>query len=300
MASDEFGDVKEATLLPVSETEFADWRRKQGAKVINSEGRYWEAKPRGFYHAIHWMARMRASQAVPPSTLTWGFRTTLCDADRPAANGSMPVHLLTDVVNYDINTLASKKRNKLRNCQKKVQVVELLKPDFLKCTGYEVYQSALQRTGYGQKLSHAGFRATVERYFDLPNRLVLGGLVEAKLRGYVFAYALGDTAYIDAVNLHSAALSSNIGTCLIFNVVQACRRAGNIREVVYGLDTPEDRKLTVYKVEMGFPVVQVPTRVRLPPVVDAIIRLLRPFAYYRLTGHLTSMASRKTHLLGPA
>jgi hypothetical protein len=281
----ELGDAEEATLWPITESEYALWRRNHGAKIINSGGRYWEAKPWGFYHAIHWMARMRASEASAPSNLAWGFRTTLHDDDRGIANGSMPIHLLTDVENYDISVLSSKKRNKLRNCRKKVNLVQILKPDLLKQQGYQVYRSAQQRTGYGRKLTLDEFHNIVDGYFNLKNQLVLGGLVNGELGGYVLANALGDTAYINAVNLDSAALSTNIGTCLIYSLVQACRRSGCIRKVVYGQDTPEDRPLTLYKVEMGFPVVHVPSRVWLAPIFKTIVRHHRPYAYYRLTGN---------------
>jgi hypothetical protein len=228
---------------------------------------------------------MRASEASAPSNLAWGFRTTLHDDDRGIANGSMPIHLLTDVENYDISVLSSKKRNKLRNCRKKVNLVQILKPDLLKQQGYQVYRSAQQRTGYGRKLTLDEFHNIVDGYFNLKNQLVLGGLVNGELGGYVLANALGDTAYINAVNLDSAALSTNIGTCLIYSLVQACRRSGCIRKVVYGQDTPEDRPLTLYKVEMGFPVVHVPSRVWLAPIFKTIVRHHRPYAYYRLTGN---------------
>jgi hypothetical protein len=196
----------------------------------------------------------------------------------------MPVHLLTDVENYDIKALDSKKRNKLRNCTKKVKLIELRQPDLIRQQGYQVYRSAQQRTGYGRKMVPNEFKNTVEHFFGLKRKLVLGGMVDGKLGGYVFAYAVGGTAYIDAVSLDSDALSTNIGTCLVFNVVQACRRAGCIREVVYGQDTPEDRSLTEYKLSMGFPVVHVPARVWLAPVLKTLVRIRRPHAYYRLTG----------------
>lgn len=286
MASNGVGDADEAVVKAVSERELAQWRLEHGGKVVKSGGRYWEAMPWGFYHGLHWMARMEASQARPPSALAWGFRTTLRDEDSAMANGTMPVHLLTDVGNYDIYSLKPRFRTKLRKSEKETEVVELLEPELLKQQGYEICLSAQERTGYGRKPSRSEFERTVDNYFSLEGKVVLGGMVDGKLGAYVFAYAVGGTAYIDTVNVHSRALRSNVGTPMMFRLVQACQRPGNITEIVYGQDTPEDPNLTRYKLAMGFPVVQVPARVWLAPVLRTIIRMRRPHVYYRLTGQL--------------
>lgn len=284
MASRGFGDADEAVLQPATERELARWRRAHGGNVTEARGRYWEAMPWGFYHGLHWMARMGAAEARPPSALTWGFRTTLRDEDSDQANGTMPVHLLADVANYDIYSLKPRFRTKLRKSERETEIVEIREPDSLKKHGYEVCLSAQERTGYGRKLSRSEFENVVDHYFSLKGKVVLGGLTEGRLGAYVFAYAIGKTAYIDAVNVHSGALRSNVGTPMIFRLVEACQRAGMIREIVYGQDTPEDPDLTRYKLAMGFPVVHVPARVWLAPVLRTVIRMRRPHAYYRLTG----------------
>ncbi|HSC29063.1 MAG TPA: hypothetical protein VLD67_17435, partial [Vicinamibacterales bacterium] len=84
--------------------------------------------------------------------------------------------------------------------------------------------------------------------------------------------------------VHSAALQTEVGTGLVFEFVQACRRSGLVREIAYGLDVPSDRSLKQYKEKMGFPVVRIPTRHWLVQPARAVIRRWRPEVYYRLTG----------------
>jgi len=285
MSGQQTRDVEDAVLVSLTEEERAAWRREQGVKVIEHCGRYWEEKPVGFYHAIHWMARMTQKEAARPATLCWGFRTTLCEADRPMCNATLPVHVLNDIQSYDIQALSSRRRNKVRNCRKYAQIVELHKPDILREQGYEVLVSAHQRNRYGELPSLAQYRSSIESLFNPRRGLILASLIDGRLGGYVTAYAVGSTAYIDSVQLATAGLWTNMGTGLIYELIRAFRRSGTIKEVIYGLDSPEAPTLVKYKEEMGFPVIHIPAYSWIMPFMKEYIKDRRPFVYYRLTGH---------------
>ena len=114
--------------------------------------------------------------------------------------------------------------------------------------------------------------------------VVLAGLIDEKLGGYLCGKAIGGTAYIDTVLLATEALPTNIGTGLVFDFVQRCKQSGQVAEVVYGLHTPEDPRLVAYKENMLFPVVRVPTRVWMLPGIGSALRRWKPGVHYRLTG----------------
>jgi hypothetical protein len=199
---------------------------------------------------------------------------------------AMPVHLLSDVANYDMTTLPSKRRNQLRKCQKEVELVNLTGPALLEREGYEVFRSARQRLGVAHIPTESEYQAGLRRN-DLTqdgNWLVMAGLVDGRLAGYLDGYAVDGTAYVQSVFLATDFLSSNVGTGLAFEFVQACRRSGEVREVVYGQHFRENQTLDVFKEGMGFPVQHVPTRVWVLPVLKSLIRWKSPGAYYRLIG----------------
>jgi hypothetical protein len=273
-----------AELRVLSEDELAAWRRAKGMRLVRQRGRWWEEVKPGFYQAIHWMARQRLGEIERPTAFCWGFRTTLHDEDAAAANGWLPVHLLSDLGRYDFDKIPSKLRNKLRKCWKTNEIVEVIEPTVLGDQGYEVRCSVHQRTGMWQPPSKEEYVAGLDDYLGNPCRLVLAGLCEGRLRGYLDAFAVDGTAYIDHLYVHSAALQTEVGTGLVFEFVQACRRSGLVREIVYGLDVPSDQSLKQYKEKMGFPVVKVPTRHWLLQPARTIIRWWRPEVYYRLTG----------------
>jgi hypothetical protein len=278
-------DASRAVLTPISEPDRAAWLHDQGRKVVCHRGRYWTTTPAGFYHPVHHLARMTAEQATRPTPFCWGYRTTLADDQAHAANATLPVHLLPGMDDYDLQALSPRRRNKVRNSRKQVTFIEFLGPDLLYEQGYEVVLSAHKRTSYGKLPSPAEFRQQIAAFFQPRRGLILGGLVDGRLCGFMTSYAVDATAYVDDVFLRNACLKSNIGIGLFFEWVQACRRSGRIREVVHGLHAREDASLCEFKEGLGLTVVHLPVRIWFAPLTETLVRIKRPHAYYRLTGH---------------
>ncbi|PLX86060.1 MAG: hypothetical protein C0617_02680 [Desulfuromonas sp.] len=284
-------DVSETLLSPVPEAKLADWLRGRGRKIVCHRGRYWETSGiQGYYRPIHWMARMVASEATRPTPFAWGFWTTLAVSDAGFANGALPVHVLDNYKQYDLQSLSSKRRNKVRNCLKKVKFIQISDPDLLYEQGYEVLISNVQRTGFGKVPTYVDYKKDVEQYFIHHPGVLIGGLIDGKLAGYAFAYAIGSTAYIDSLYLTTESLSSNIGTAMVFELIQMFRRSNEIKEVINSPHIIENASLSKFKKEMGFSVLHVPTRRWFAPPLEKILiegymRKKRPHGYYRLCGH---------------
>jgi hypothetical protein len=278
-------EASAAALHSGDEESLARSLRMAGRSVIEHRGRYWMEAPRGFYQPIHWMARLRADQATLPRRLAWGYRATLRDEDSGAhGNAALPVHLLADVPGYTFEALSRRHRRDLRVCAKRATIVELTGPQLLREQGLEVKRSAVQRTGYGDADSPELYLADLDHFFGHDSQLVLAGLVDGRLGGYLTGTLVEGTAYIDNVWIATEALRTAIGTGMVFEFVQACRRAGDVREVVYGLHSVEDQSLGAFKESLGFPVTRVPAKARINRLVAAVVRGRRPHTYYRLTG----------------
>ncbi len=284
MADTLYRDSGDAVMLSLTEKQMAQWLREQGKTVLHHGGRYWKAFPNGFYRSIHWMGRMREKEAVRPSPLCWGFRTALASGDSGAANSSIPVNLLTDLADYDLGCLSSRRRTKVRSSLKKIRTVEVLRPDVLLEQGHRVYLSAFKRHGYGRLLNTEQFRNHVMQYFNPRRGMIFAGLIGNELGGFIETEAVDGTAYIKGVHIAREALSINLGTGLLYKLLQVFKRSAGIREVVHGLHTAENKPLTDFKTGMGFSVVYVPSRVWFAPMMGHAIRWLKPHTYYRLTG----------------
>lgn len=278
-------DASEATLPPLTEEQFAGWLTARGQKTVRHQGRYWLRVHPGFYSALHPLARMTAAEASRPCRACWGYRCALREEDRQQANGSMPLHMLADVTDYTWQNLSPRHRNKLRNLRRQARIVELCEPELLSRQGYGILRSAHARNRYGRVPGPAAYRQMIRCYYDGGHCLVLGGLIDGHLGGYLTSYAIGTTAYIDDLFLHSDYLRTNISLGLFYEWVQICRRSGFIREIVHGLHAREAPGLCRYKEELGLAIVQMPVRVWFAPGTESAVRILRPHAYYRLTGH---------------
>ncbi|MUL35013.1 hypothetical protein BWI75_01190 [Gloeocapsopsis sp. AAB1 = 1H9] len=268
----------------MTEEEMISWRRQQGAHVISHYGRYWEEVMPGFYQPIHLIARLSAEEATCPTPFCWGFRAALYTNDATSANGSVPVHLLSDVANYDLQNLPQKRRTHLRKCRKMVTIVQLMGPALLQQQGYEVFCSSLQRTRH-QKLSpKETYLAGLKDFTTDKHRLVIAGLIGDKLGGYIDGYAVNGTAYMVSGYYATEALPTSIVTGLTYEFVQICRRSGKIHEIVDGLHVRENSTLDLSKKTMGFSVKYVPSKVRMNSIMKNLVRWRYPHKYYRLIG----------------
>jgi hypothetical protein len=283
MNDSEIIDVSEASIVSLTEEEMAEWRREQGATVIYRHGRYWERSHNGFCWSIHWLARMRADEAKRPISSCWGYCTSLCDADVDLANGSIPVHLLTNVKDYDMTTLSSNRRYKIRKSRRLARVVQLTGPGLLREQGYELLCSVGDRLGRYRPGSKEKYLAGLDRHVNSP-ATILAALVDGRLAACLEGYAVERTAYIHYVYIATEWFSTEVGTGLVFDFVQLCRRSSTIEEVVYGKHFREKKSLETYKESVGFPIVYVPSRVSINPVLGLYIRWRKPHVFYRLTG----------------
>lgn len=283
-------DPSATQLRSLTGEEMAKWRRERGARLVRHQGHFWEMVKWGFYQPIHELARLRADEATRPTSLCWGYRAVLREEDGAAANAAYRVRMANNLPGYDMASLPSKRRNSLRVCQRRVEIVEVLDPRFLEeGDAYSAYVSALKRTGGEWAVSHAllrrdEFAVHIEKEVRPDLGIVLAGRIGRKVGGYLTAHAVDGTAYINSVILATEALPTNIGTGLVFEFMQTCRRSERIREVCYGPDTPGDVPLSRFKEGMGFSVVSFRARVGMPPGMKSLIRWRRPGAYYRLFG----------------
>jgi hypothetical protein len=276
--------VDESIVPVVGEEELAEKLRRDGERVVVHRGRCWAETRPGFYRPVNWLARLSTEEATWPTVWCWGFHACLTASDARHANAAFPVHLVSDLDTFDEERLASSRRYKLRKARRQVHLVELTGPELLREQGYEVLVSARTRTGYGRVPSRKAYVAALDRFGEPARGIVLAGLIDGKLGGYVTGYAVDGTAYVGDVLIATEALSTHISTGLTYEFIYACRRSGKIRELVHGLHAREDEGLCRYKEWVGLPVQRVPSTVKLLPGAGAFIRNRNPHVYYRLTG----------------
>jgi hypothetical protein len=277
------GPAGSALVRSLTEPELARWRVERGERVVERRGRFWRMSRPGFWEPVHWLARFRSDEAARPAVCL-GFRAVLAEADAGLATGAMPVHLLEPVGEWGPHLLSRNRRHRLRKAARLVEIVELIDGGVLEREGHGVLASSLARTGAGSAPTREAYLRALARDGIGGPATFLGGFQDGRLVAYIGGWAAGPTAYFQRLHIHTDALSTQVGTALVFAFVEACQRGGEITEVVNGLHSPEDESLTAYKEGIGFPIRLFPALVRLLPGLAPLLRGLRPHTAYRLTG----------------
>jgi hypothetical protein len=278
-------DSSTALFRVLTEKELAERRRREGALVIHHGGHYWEQTGApGFFQPVHLLARLTPEEATRPTPLSWGYRAALTPDASQAANGKVPVVRLPDVASYDLPRLSSNRRNKIRKCQRLVQIVQVTGPTLLVEQGYDVVIDALSRTQHKKLPTRERYLSDIQNYFRGNHWCVLAGLIDGKLGGYLDGYVVDGIAYGLNAYYASWALPTNISTGLVFEFAQVCRRLGGVHTVVGGLDAREAPQLGQFKDDMGFIVDPVPIKWDMNMLAETFIRWQRPHTFYRLTG----------------
>ena len=285
MAEVQVRDSSAACFPILTERELAKRRRGEGVRVIQHGGHYWEqVGAPGFFQPVNLLAGLSPEEVTRPAPWCWGYRAALEPEASGAANGTVPIVRSPALDTYGPDSLSSNRRNKLRKCQRLVQIVQLTGPSLLLEQGYDTVVDALSRTGHKKVPSRQQYFADVKKYFLGDHWCVLAGLIDGRLGGYVDGYVVDGIAYGVCAYYATWALPTNIATGLVFEFAQACRRSGGVRMLVNGLHSPEVPQLNQFKDDMGFVVEHVPIKWSLNPLAKALIRRYRAHTYYRLTG----------------
>lgn len=277
-------EISEVRVRALTEKEMAEWRNEDGVPTVFRHGHYWEEIRKGFFQPVHLLARVLLKDAVRPVWGCWGYRAVLHGSDEIRANGKIPAHLLTEINDYDIKTLPRMRRWNLRKCRREVLIGQLVDPSLLWDQGYHVAVSAANRTGLKPPSSEKSYREGLEKFVSDQRRIILAGVVNGRLAGYLTGHAVLRTAYMDDLFIHSDFLSTHVGTGFIYDFVQVSRNSGSFDEIFYGLHSREDTRLVNFKEGMGFPVHHLPSRVWITPPIKSYIRWRSPDKLYRLTG----------------
>jgi hypothetical protein len=280
-----YPDVLKAVVVPLSEEQLARRIASEGGKVRMVHGRYWLEVLPGLYDGVHWLSRHTLEEVRKPALLCWGYRAALHDAESNSANGTLPMHLITDVETYDIRGLPSRTRRELRQFQRNdVRIVCVNHPEVFRDQGYEVMCSWLARTRHRSAAPVKRYLADAERNVLDPTRLVLAGMSGDKLLGYSTSWVVEGSVYIWEFHVSPEAFPLHLSTALWFETAQVYRRSGLAREICAGLAMPEKEGLTSYKNRLGFQLVRIPSRVWLLGLLSGYIQSRHPYQYYRFTG----------------
>jgi hypothetical protein len=283
MSQYDYPDCSQATIKPMSEEQLAERLARKGDRIRYSKGRYWRARPRGFYLPAYSLARLSIDEARRPAP-GWGFVAGLDEGSRDAANARIPMHLMSDVASFSDANVTRNTRSARRRLQRLgYRFVVVTDERLLRDQGYDVYREWRQRMGAWVPDREA-FVARITEKVRNPAWLIVGALDGDRLMGFTVAWAVDDTAYLDYFAYVDDARKLRLSAVMNYELAAALRNTGVVRQATPGIARPEFPGPTIFKVEQGYPIVHVPARLSILPPVAWYLRARRPLEYYRLTG----------------
>lgn len=284
----EYPDAQATTVSPFTEEELAAFLADRGSRIFrSSSGRYWKQARRGFWVGTHWLCRFTLAQIRDRPLTSWGCRVALVDEDVARANAAIPLYLVRDATQYDEKSLSPRMARYVRAFRKQgIQIVRLTDMRMIEDQGYAVYESwcARIRCDATRLKTRQDYLEQMRRQIRSASWVVLAGIRDDVLLGYMASWSVNDSAYLEDLHVHSDAMDTHLSAALYFDSIRVFGASGKIREVCCGPDTPEAGDLYTFKLRVGFELVFLPSRVVLPPLARPLIRRMYPATYYRLVG----------------
>jgi len=279
--------LKESILEPADINEYAAWQKSLGHKIRQKNGVYWHELRTGFFQPIHLLTRLNVSQIKPPSAFYWGIRSGLKEEDENYANGSILYHTFPDFKTFGLHSLSKNRRKNIRKCFKNTDIIQVRDGQLLKNQGYDVVCSSLTRTRHRKIPDRERYLSGCTAYINTGDnsRMVLAGLVNGKLGGYLEICSVDGIAYVQTLYLATEAMKYCICSGLFFTIYMICQKSDHIIEMAIGQPVTGDDKLNVFKKSMGQTIKSIPSRYKILFPVKPILKLKYPDKYYRLTGH---------------
>ena len=282
--SSAFQDWEQACFPIVGEAAFAVWQEELGHRVVEHRGRYWVEMKRGFFQPIHPLARLSRDEATRPSSRCWGYRARLTAEDEAYADATLPVHVLPDPQSYGLQRLSGRRRRYIKSFLRDFDVVVLDSPDLLLEQGYRLAEEAHAHNHEFALPEPRKFRRKIELYFVPGRGLAVAALRHDSLVAFDLIHAVDGVAYDHSGAVGREGLEHNVRYCMFYLVASIAQRSPGVRELMNGQHTPEVESLCAFKENQGCEVVQLPARAWFAPLVEPVLRRIKPRQHYRMVG----------------
>ncbi len=250
---------------------FAEWYRRQGHHVIQSESSYWvEAGPR-VYQAFPFGWLIEPSpRELRKLTLQHGILAMRFSSPLQAPLGKASYHVTLSSP-YTLELLRSQARNSVKrglaNCQ-----VEQVPFERLATEGWELQQDTLDRQGRSASMKAEEWKRICLSAVGLPGFEAWAAVVQGQLASAVIISRIDDTFYVPYAFSHRRFLDLYVNNVLFYTVSTQLLAREGIRGIfftVQSLDAP--KSVDEFKFRMGLHARAVRQRVVFHPLIEPLI-----------------------------
>lgn len=251
---------------------FAEWLRRQGHRVYQTESSYWyDAGPRVLQAFPYHKLIQPSENEVRDLLMRRGIVSLRFSTPIESPVGQISYHAVYDDPSYTLDGLDRRSRQNVRtglgNC-----LVEPITFERLAEEGWDLEVDTVARQGRRPMMNKSGWQQRCMAAADLPGFEAWGAIVDGRLGASLLSFQIEDWCELISQQCHRDYLSARINNALTFVVTQALINSPAIRAVFYtlqSLDAPPS--VDEFKFRMGYHAKPVRQRVVFHP-------WCRPFA----------------------
>lgn len=282
-----------APAKPLDAKGFAAFYERAGVKVVQSASAFWyEVTPR-FLLALPSHRALRLDGAEASDTMrrgrAFGLRYVCDEAD----GGRPSFHLVCDERDYGLEKLSSNTRSKVRRGLARNEI-RRTSGEELATVAEDAFVETMARQNRASTEAVAAWKRMLASADAEPAIEIWTAWHEGEFASYLIAVRIDDVCELFQARSRNALLKHYPNNALIFSVTEEMLVRRGVREVTFGLESPEPvEELDAFKLAMGYR--KKPIRQRMvfhpllrralafPPIRRALVRAgARPDADVRL------------------
>lgn len=246
---------------------FAEWLRRQGHQVIQSEfGGWYNAGPRVFQSFPYGDVIQPSEAQLQRLMLESGIAALRYSTPLDAPQGMISYHVILKGP-YLLENLSHQSRTNIQRglCACHVQPIPLTR---LAEEGWLLQSDTLKRQGRLGSMSQAQWQRICLSAQDLPGFEGWGAIIEDELAASLLTVRVGDTFYVPYAQCLYKYMDRHVNHALFYISASAMISGSGIRKIFYSLhslDAPES--INEFKFRMGFSALPVRQRVVFHPLL---------------------------------
>jgi hypothetical protein len=251
---------------------FAEWFRRQGHNVLQTESSYWVNFGPGVYQAFPYHHVITSSDEELTKLFkrrkVIGLRySTPVESDQ----GSISYHVICNQKNYDISMLDSRTRQNIRRGLKNCQV-EQIPLSRLAEEGFFLIKDTVARQKRHPNAREERWMDLCSSAYDLPGFEAWGALVDNVLTGFLLTFQMEDWCYLLYQYCLSDFLPDRINNALCYNVTKNFIDRPQVTSILYSLQSL-DAPMSVdeFKFRMGYVAKPVRQRIVFHPWLQSVM-----------------------------
>jgi hypothetical protein len=249
----------------------AEWLRRQGHKIYQSESSYWVDAGPGVFQAFpyHWLISPSRSE-INKLMLRRGMIAVRYSTPPDNPGGRISYHVVAQQP-YELALLKSQSRNGVKNGMKHFNIAQI--PfERLATEGWALQQDTLARQDRLRSMSQQRWERLCQSAVGLPGFEAWAATSNGELAAAVIVCRMEDFFYVPYAMSHSRFLTNHPNNALFYSVTSELLKRDGVNAIfftVQSLDAPSN--VDEFKFRMGLKAKAVCQRVEFSP-------LLRPLA----------------------